>query len=254
VRFERVSPALVVACIALVVALGGTGWAASRSPVAKRADGKGSARTAQGPRGKRGPAGSAGAAGAAGMAGAEGQPGAPGSNGKDGAEGKAGADGVDGEDGVVAGYMTTVHNTENPAGFFGRPITAAWPAATTVRSLELPAGTYFVTGTDQLYLHDNEAIVEGVRELDKAEVYCWLEGAGKREDFTQIATPTVNSSAPGPVFSYQGLALQGPFELPAPGTVSIECSRTIESAAQAYFERAVLSAVAVGSETLTAEP
>ncbi len=90
-RFRRPSPALVIACVALFVAMGGTGYAALKLPknsvkakqLAPRSVGsseahnltakdfKKSARAKlRGPRGERGPAGPAGPAGGAGGAGA----------------------------------------------------------------------------------------------------------------------------------------------------------------------------------------
>jgi hypothetical protein len=87
------SPAMVVALIALFVALGGTGYAASQltsSPTAVTAKtGKKSKKKPTKP--LRGPIGPRGPTGAAGPQGKEGVPGKEGSAGKDGKEGPAGS-------------------------------------------------------------------------------------------------------------------------------------------------------------------
>ena len=71
------SPAMVVACLALFVAMGGTGYAATQfsTDPGKAAISK-KHKVKRGPRGRRGPAGAQGPAGAAGAAGAKGATGA----------------------------------------------------------------------------------------------------------------------------------------------------------------------------------
>jgi hypothetical protein len=110
-RFDRPSPATVIALIALFVALGGTGYAALKLPKnsvgakqlkanavtgAKVKDGSLSARDFGGtlPQGAQGPQGAAGAAGAAGTPGANGEHGTNGTNGGDGASGPTGPAGA----------------------------------------------------------------------------------------------------------------------------------------------------------------
>jgi hypothetical protein len=72
--FKRLpSPAMVVACVALFVAMGGTGYAATQLATGQdQATASRGKRKAKGKRGKRGPAGPAGATGPAGPAGAPG--------------------------------------------------------------------------------------------------------------------------------------------------------------------------------------
>jgi hypothetical protein len=68
-RYSRcVSPSMVVACMALFVALGGTGYAASQV-VTRSAKQQKKAKIKRGPRGRVGPQGPAGPAGATGPAG-----------------------------------------------------------------------------------------------------------------------------------------------------------------------------------------
>lgn len=66
------SPALVIACLALFVAMGGTGYAATQLPPAKS---QATASKSSGKRGPRGPRGPQGLQGLQGVPGAEGKPG-----------------------------------------------------------------------------------------------------------------------------------------------------------------------------------
>src|SRR6185312_15427646 len=68
-KLKLPSPAMIVACIALFAAMGGTGYAAGQ--FAHRATAS-AAKAKRGPRGKRGPAGPQGAQGPAGARGAAG--------------------------------------------------------------------------------------------------------------------------------------------------------------------------------------
>jgi hypothetical protein len=79
------SPAMVVACLALFLALGGTGYAATQLRSGKEQ--ALSSTIKKGPRGKRGPAGPAGPAGAAGERGPAGPAGARGAAGPQGPAG-----------------------------------------------------------------------------------------------------------------------------------------------------------------------
>ncbi len=93
-RFISPSPALVISIIALVVALGGTGYAASQQPgvgvqVARKKKAK--PKVLRGPQGERGPTGPTGATGPTGQTGAAGP---VGSSGKDGAAGQNGSNGA----------------------------------------------------------------------------------------------------------------------------------------------------------------
>jgi hypothetical protein len=92
------SPAMIVACIALFAALGGTGYAAGN--LAHQATAS-TAKPKRGPRGKQGPAGPTGATGATGAAGAKGATGEQGPKGDTGAQGAPGIPGSPGPAGPV---------------------------------------------------------------------------------------------------------------------------------------------------------
>jgi hypothetical protein len=102
-KLKLPSPAMIVACVALFAALGGTGYAAgdlAHQATASTAKTK----PKRGPRGKQGPAGPAGpqgATGAAGAKGATGDKGAQGPKGDTGAPGVAGTPGAPGPAGPV---------------------------------------------------------------------------------------------------------------------------------------------------------
>jgi hypothetical protein len=81
------SPAMVIALLALSVALGGTGYAASSLVGARGHAGPRGPRGFRGKTGQRGPAGPVGPAGATGAAGPAGAPGTPGSTGPPGPSG-----------------------------------------------------------------------------------------------------------------------------------------------------------------------
>jgi hypothetical protein len=86
---NRGGPSMAVACTALFVALGGTGYAASVATPGHAAAAKPKTKVLRGPRGPRGPAGAVGPAGNAGPAGPAGPAGAPGAAGAAGATGLA---------------------------------------------------------------------------------------------------------------------------------------------------------------------
>lgn len=104
-RLVRVSPALVIAMLALFVALGGVSTAArSSGPQASESTAAEAAtqgaRAKPGPRGPRGPRGLRGLTGAPGAPGAAGAPGAPGASGATGAKGDKGDTGLAGPQGL----------------------------------------------------------------------------------------------------------------------------------------------------------
>jgi Collagen triple helix repeat (20 copies) len=74
-RRFRPSPATVIACLSLFVALGGTGYAATHLPAGNRATISRVKRGPRGPRGLRGPQGPPGPQGPQGTPGPQGQPG-----------------------------------------------------------------------------------------------------------------------------------------------------------------------------------
>ena len=74
------SPAFVIACVALFVAMGGTGYAATQFAAGQEGATASKAKAKRGPRGKAGPAGPAGAKGATGSQGPKGDTGPAGAN------------------------------------------------------------------------------------------------------------------------------------------------------------------------------
>jgi hypothetical protein len=123
---RRVTYANVVVTLALVFAMSGGAYAASRYVITSAKQIKPSVLKSlqgrAGTSGAQGPAGPAGAAGLAGPAGAKGEPGAPGKEGPPGKNGENGKDGTTGftktlppeatETGVWTGYATAGSSTE----------------------------------------------------------------------------------------------------------------------------------------------
>ena len=92
-KLKAPSPALVIACLALFVALGGSGYAATHMASGKARAVAASSKSAKwGPRGKRGPAGPAGAAGPVAAQGERGPAGAAGARGPQGPQGVPGGE------------------------------------------------------------------------------------------------------------------------------------------------------------------
>jgi Collagen triple helix repeat (20 copies) len=89
-KLKLPSPAMIVACVALFAALGGTGYAAGNLVHKATAS---AAKAKRGPRGKRGPAGAQGPIGAPGPKGATGAEGPQGPKGDRGAPGDKGETG-----------------------------------------------------------------------------------------------------------------------------------------------------------------
>jgi hypothetical protein len=136
------SPAMVVACLALFVAMGGTGYAATQLT-----EGQGQAtaskKKAQGKPGPRGPKGPKGAKGAKGATGLTGQAGFPGAKGAAGAAGSKGAAGDQGPRGPSDGRASSV----------SAPLVQIGTSASTptvLDSIELPAGKWMLTGQASL--------------------------------------------------------------------------------------------------------
>lgn len=119
------SPAMVIACLALFVALGGTGYAASGGLATGGNNGASVARAhrrvLRGPRGPRGPRGFRGATGPQGPAGPQGATGPQGPQGPTGPQGPAGAARayaeVSSAGAVVGGHALNISNANvtNPA-------------------------------------------------------------------------------------------------------------------------------------------
>ena len=208
------SPALVIACLALFVALGGTGYAATQL-----SEGQGQAtasKKAKGKQGPRGPKGPKGAKGATGATGAPGTSGLPGQKGAAGASGATGAAGVPGERGPSDGAFASVEggNTE---------IGKSAGEAKAIVSLPLTAGKWIVTGAASLTnvsgkLHSawcslnvgatqlgvdmaiddqapqvihGDATVLGAADVPAGgivQLRCWAQGEGGEEVFTSAGS------------------------------------------------------------------
>jgi len=111
-RFKRPSPAMIVACLALSVALGGGSYAATAIPAKSAATGKTQASTkssATGPRGPRGPRGFRGLRGLRGLTGPAGPAGPAGAAGPAGPKGDKG-DSATGMWAVVDNNGTLIRN------------------------------------------------------------------------------------------------------------------------------------------------
>ena len=108
------SPAMIVACIALFAAMGGTGYAAGQ--FAHRAT-AGASKTKRGPRGKRGPAGPQGAQGPQGAIGPRGETGSKGDRGEVGPAGPVELRYVEGPTVTVAAGGKETEQVFCPSGF-----------------------------------------------------------------------------------------------------------------------------------------
>ncbi len=104
------SPAMVVACIALFGAMGGTGYAATNLVAGQ--DRATTSKVQKGPRGKRGPKGPAGPQGTQGLQGSKGD---KGDKGEKGATGQTGASGIPGLHKVQADPVDIPANSSGTA-------------------------------------------------------------------------------------------------------------------------------------------
>ncbi|HEX5713703.1 MAG TPA: hypothetical protein VFX85_10355 [Solirubrobacterales bacterium] len=198
------SPALVIACLALFVALGGTGYAATQL-----SEGQGQAsaskKAKQGPRGPKGPKGAKGAKGAPGE---KGETGLPGQRGTAGANGTNGAQGERGpSDGWIA-------STDAPI----PPISNSLDEPTVLDSLALPAGKWMLTGHASLTNFSGETIT----------ALCSLNAGGEQlglDIAIDAQTPEeLNGDA----------VVLGAADLPAGGTVELGCWSTNNPGKEVY--------------------
>jgi hypothetical protein len=126
-KLKLPSPAMIIACIALFAALGGTGYAAGNLAHQATASSV-KAKPKRGPRGKAGPAGPQGVPG---PKGATGDKGAQGPKGDTGAPGKQGEPGQPGAPGPVKLTYVTGASVSIPSHQIGNGI-ATCPAGTNV--------------------------------------------------------------------------------------------------------------------------
>jgi Collagen triple helix repeat (20 copies) len=178
------SPAMVVACVALFVAMSGTGYAATQL-----ASGSGPAtaskKAKKGPRGKRGP---------------QGQQGPVGPTGQTGPQGPQGPRGNDGQRGPSAGYQA-FRDVVGPLSTSEAP---------TVGSLALPAGSYLATA--KLWV-----VNEGA---ERHRVFCRLVNDETSDsDETEV---TVDPEA-DTWFGRATIVLEAASTLPSSGTWMVKC-------------------------------
>jgi hypothetical protein len=226
-RLRRPSPALVISVIALFVALGGTGYAASK--LARNSVGSAQIRT--------GAVGSsevkdhslklkdfgrgqipAGARGAVGPAGANGT---NGTNGHDGARGPS--------DAYVSGPVTSA-NGSNSA------------------SVSVPAGDYVVAASGEaLYFKDS-----GYPGAE-GETNCSLTSAGDsgHNVGTFATVPSHGYSAPGQQGGLATVSQNTAFHLTAPGTITYTCANalygTTDGTATMQYANMRVTAIQVGT-------
>ena len=188
------SPALVIACLALFVALGGTGYAATQL-----AEGQGQASASK--KGEAGPAraegeGPKGAKGTPGTAGATGQTGLPGQRGTAGEKGEKGTTGERGpSDGRIASTGAPV-----------LPISNSADAPTVLDSLALTPGKWMLTGQASLTNLSGE----------KISAFCAIDAGGARLGLDIAIDPEA------PDLSGDAVVL-GAADLPAGGTAELRC-------------------------------
>lgn len=185
------SPALVIACLALFVALGGTGYAATQLSQGQ-SQATASKKAKQGPRGPRGPKGAKGAKGAPGTTGLPGQKGAAGS---------AGATGATGERGPSDGAIASV-----PAGV--TEIGKKPDEQKVIVTLQLGPGKWMVTG---------QASLTDVSESERS-AWCSLNSNGVQLGIAQA----IDALTPATVRNGEATVL-GAVDLPAGGAVELRC-------------------------------
>jgi Collagen triple helix repeat (20 copies) len=188
------SPALVIACLALFVALGGTGYAATQL---SQGEGQATAskKTKQGPRGPKGPKGPKGAKGA------KGAPGTTGLPGQRGAAGATGAQGAPGERGPSDGAIASV-----PAGV--TEIGKAPDKPKVIVTLSLGPGKWMVTG---------QASLTDVSESERS-AWCSLNANG-----TQLGIAQAIDALTPPTVRNGDATVLGAVDLPAGGIVELRC-------------------------------
>jgi hypothetical protein len=177
-----------------------------------------------------GPQGPPGDAGAQGEQGPQGEPGPEGPQGPQGPQGPAGPQGPQGPAGIVSAY------------FAGSRAHVTIPTAyTTLLSLDLPAGAWYLEGK----------ISVGNWSGQRVPVLCSIWG-GFYKTTVSIAAPT---SFPGPGGDAVTVPVSGVIRLSAPSRVEIQCvSNTGDPARTAFAEGRHLTAVALANFVVQQDP
>jgi hypothetical protein len=219
------SPAMVIACLALFVAMGGTGYAATQLVEAEgQATASKKAKAKQGPRGPKGPKGAKGAPGAPGAKGETGQTGLPGQKGGTGEKGEKGATGERGpSDGRIASIGAPI-----------TPISNSADEPTVLDSLELTSGKWMLTGQVSLTNLSGETI----------SAFCSLNGGGAQLGLDIAIDPASPSDLTGDA------VVLGAVDLPAGGTVELRCWSINNAGKEVYVSgpsTPTLQAIQVGN-------
>jgi hypothetical protein len=220
------SPALVIACLALFMAMGGTGYAATQLVEGEGQAGASKAQGKQGPRGPKGPKGAKGAKGAPGAPGAKGETGQTGLPGQKGGVGEKGEKGATGERGPSDGRIAS---TGAPV----IPISNSADAPTVLDSLALTPGKWMLTGQVSLTNLSGE----------KISAFCSLNGGGAQLGLDIAIDPEA------PDLSGDAVVL-GAVDLPAGGTVELRCWSLNNAGKEVYVSAPstpTLQAIQVGN-------
>jgi hypothetical protein len=177
-----------------------------------------SLRRQRGPQGAAGTQGPAGLQGPAGPKGDSGPQGAPGSQGVPGEQGLKGDPGTPG----AAGPQGPPGATDLPRALIASqaapppPVWLAQDSFTTVVSLDVPAGSYAVTG---------HAVVTNTSTEDAANVTCQILAAGVQAD--QASTTIILKSPTSPNTGLRDtIPLTGVVTAESPGAVALQCTLT----------------------------
>ena len=173
-------------------------------------------------RGRRGPQGASGAQGATGPQGPAGLKGDPGPQGAPGSQGLPGGQGPKGDPGLPgpAGPQGPPGAANLPQALVASqaapppPISLTQGSFTTVVSLDVPAGSYAVTG---------HAVVTNTSSEDAANVTCQILAAGVQAD--QAAT-TITPSPPSTAGLRDTIPLVGVVTVASPSAVELQCTLT----------------------------
>jgi hypothetical protein len=237
---------MIVSLVALTLALGGTGYAATSLPnnsvtsktVVDRSLRSVDFAPGQLPAGKPGPAGPvgpAGPAGATGPAGPQGTQGTPGPQGPAGPKGAPGQPGQAGPQGP-AGPSDVFIRPQDPN---GKVITARiGQGFTTVRSMELGRGVYYVTASVSA-INTNTGKGGTLR--------CTLNSTGATNEGISRSQQPLQAKKSGNV-NWAEFALTAVTSLNAPGSVNVACNK--EANDESLTAIATITAIRVGRTTV----